>query len=197
MDIVYIVVRMMTLETLESEWHEGNEKAFSAYGRTSHIKALWRCSKCGHEWQATKSNRVSKGSGCPKCRKQNFKGSSNPKWTGYGEISGKQWSGIRRNSIQPFEITIEYAWELFLIQNRKCVFTGRELTVSTASLDCIDLSKGYVEGNVRWIDKRLNNILPDETFIALCQEVAAYQTKKELEERGIPSFTEWKSKGSS
>ena len=78
------------------------------------------------------------------------------------------------------------------MQNKKCVFTGKELTIDTASLDCKDLSKGYVEGNVHWIDKRLNRIHPDEDFIELCRDVAAYQTKKELEQRGIPTFEEWK-----
>lgn len=186
----------MNLTTIEAEWHERNEKKFSDRG-TSKLKSWWCCSKCNHEWQATKSNRVNKGSGCPECKKQKFRGSNNPKWTGHGDISGGKWLEIRRNSIKPFEITIEYAWELFLVQNRKCVFTGKELTMSTASLDCKDLSKGYIENNVRWIDNRLNRIQPDENFIALCQQVAAYQTKKELEQLGIPSFTEWKSKGSS
>ncbi|MFA6908317.1 MAG: zinc-ribbon domain-containing protein [Patescibacteria group bacterium] len=30
-------------------------------------KRWWICSKCGHEWQATASHRICKGTGCPKC----------------------------------------------------------------------------------------------------------------------------------
>ncbi|MCB5992826.1 zinc-ribbon domain-containing protein [Janibacter melonis] len=30
-------------------------------------RCLWRCSGCGHEWEATVVNRVTKGSGCPLC----------------------------------------------------------------------------------------------------------------------------------
>lgn len=192
------------ITTLEAEWHERNEKGFSDYGRTSHFKAWWRCSTCQHEWQSTKSNRTSRGSGCPECRKRQARGSNNPKWTGYGEISGRQWLYMKREASQ-FEITIEYAWELFMIQERKCVFTGVELTMwgkkngqqtGTASLDRIDSSQGYVEGNVQWVDKRIQHVKrnwSDEDFIALCKEVTLYQTKKILNGKNIPSFEEWKS----
>lgn len=30
-------------------------------------RCRWRCSVCGHRWEATVVNRVAKGSGCPKC----------------------------------------------------------------------------------------------------------------------------------
>ena len=201
-----------TLETLEQEWHERNEKPFSAYGRTSHVRAWWRCSICQHEWECTKANRTSKNSQCPQCRKNNKRGSNNPQWTGYGEIGGRQWLGIQSEATRnrritiPFEITIEYAWEIFLAQDRKCKFTGETLTMlgkkngkmeGTASLDRIDSSKGYIEGNVQWVHKKIQlakRNLSNEDFIALCQEVASYQTKKELEHRGIPSFREWKAK---
>ncbi len=33
----------------------------------THKKLWWKCQKCGHEWQAKGSNRVSRGSGCPPC----------------------------------------------------------------------------------------------------------------------------------
>lgn len=33
----------------------------------SHRKAWWRCGECGHEWQASVSNRTVRGSGCPVC----------------------------------------------------------------------------------------------------------------------------------
>lgn len=195
-----------TIEALEAEWHEKNVKPFNAYGRTSHVKAWWRCSACRHEWQSTKSNRTSKGSGCPECRKKKVRGSNNAKWNGYGEISGSQWHYIQRGVNAPFEITIEYAWELFLVQERKCVLSGNELTMwgkvngehsGTASLDLIDSSNGYVEDNVRWIDKRLQHMkrnLPNSEFINLCEEVASYQSKKKLAVFAIPSFNEWQKK---
>jgi hypothetical protein len=45
----------------------------------------------------------------------------------------------------------------------------------TASLDRIDSSKGYVEGNVQWVHKRINimkNDLSDSEFIEWCRVVS-------------------------
>lgn len=45
----------------------------------------------------------------------------------------------------------------------------------TASLDRIDSSKGYVEGNVHWVHKDINIMkwdFPLETFIKMCKFVA-------------------------
>ena len=36
-------------------------------GAGSHRKPWWRCSTCGHEWQASIANRTVRGSGCPSC----------------------------------------------------------------------------------------------------------------------------------
>ena len=38
--------------------------------KNSGKKVWWTCKKCGHNWQAIISNRVSKGSGCPICKKE-------------------------------------------------------------------------------------------------------------------------------
>ena len=78
-------------------------------------------------------------------------------WKGHGEISGRVWSkiphGAKSRGIE-FNITIEYAWELFLKQNRKCALSGLPLKFpttavsfdGTSSLDRIDSTKGYIEG---------------------------------------------------
>jgi hypothetical protein len=82
-----------------------------------------------------------------------------------------------------FLITIEYVWDLFLSQKRKCKLSNKDIKFvdgglnkeTTASLDRIDNSKGYIEGNVQWVDKRINIIkmnLKQEDFINLCKLVA-------------------------
>jgi len=82
-----------------------------------------------------------------------------------------------------FLITIEYAWDLFLSQKRKCKLSNKDIKFvdgginkeTTASLDRIDNSKGYIEGNVQWVDKKINIIkmnLKQEDFIELCKAVA-------------------------
>lgn len=113
-------------------------------------------------------------------------GSVANKWSGFGEISGSQWgniaNGAKHRRLQ-FEITIEYAWELFLAQGRRCSLSGIELVFSpnraqlsssTASLDRIDPKAGYIIGNVQWVHKDINkmkNKLGEAYFIAMCGRV--------------------------
>ena len=202
---------------LFQEWHPSkNEKQFSEFATSSHHKVWWKCSDCSHEWQATLCNRTQNDSKCPNCRKLNSRGNKNSRWTGFGEISGRQWHCIQKEASEerrnrrykshkalPFEITIKYAWDLFLQQNRKCAISGEPLTMwgkidgklsGNASLDRIDSDpgKGYIPGNVQWIDKKLQHMktkLSDAEFISICQKVAAYQTQKVFGK--VPSFQEW------
>jgi len=109
--------------------------------------------------------------------------------TGYGEISGQFWRRMEGSAIKrgkEFTITIEYAWNLFLKQNRKCALTGTELIFvsdgnqvryQTASLDRIDNNKDYIEGNVQWIHKRVNWIkstLSVEELLFWCKKMLDY-----------------------
>ena len=198
---------------LQSEWHSKNEKTLNDYTKASKFKAWWLCPVCSHEWQATIDNRRRKGSQCPNCKKLRFRGSTNPRWNGHGEISGRHWHCIQKEASEErrnrrytvarpqleFTITIEYIWDLFLKQNRRCALSGKALTMwgkidgklsGNASLDRIDSSKGYIEGNVQWINKKIQMVktkLSDAEFIQLCHDVTAYQ----LEKLGIPSFKKW------
>lgn len=111
------------------------------------------------------------------------KGKESKGWKGHEEIYGSYWSRIewdaRKRNI-PFQISIEYAWGLFLKQNRKCALSGEELVFGdkdsrTASLDRIDSSKGYIEGNVQWVTKRVNFAKQEssqEEFIKMCHKVS-------------------------
>lgn len=112
------------------------------------------------------------------------KGPLSYKCKGYGEILGRKWSGIKSNAKNrhiPFTVSIKDAWNQFLKQNRQCAYSGKELyfrrssydyDYDTASLDRINSSKGYVEGNVQWIHKTINEIkwdLSSERFLELCR----------------------------
>jgi hypothetical protein len=117
---------------------------------------------------------------------------SNAKWKGHGEISGKYWTeikeGAKRRQIS-FELTIEEGWELFLKQNKKCNLSGLEIEFSrmkhkfpqTASLDRIDNSKGYITGNIQWLHKSVNlmkHCFDEKYFTDLCVKITENLRKK-------------------
>jgi hypothetical protein len=114
------------------------------------------------------------------------------KWAGdsynkVGQISGRLWRTIYNGALSRgiyFNITPNYCWNLFVTQNGKCALSGIELCFaknsrdysSTASLDRIDSSKGYIEGNVQWVHKHVNimkNKFTEQYFINLCQKIVA------------------------
>lgn len=127
---------------------------------------------------------------CYQCRNNLKTGQANPRWQGFGEISGSWWKHNIKKTAEKrgieFSITIEYAWNLFEAQKRKCALTGMPLcfantvknrTATTASLDRIDSSKGYIEGNVQWVHRTVSKMkmdLPQLEFIDFCKLVARH-----------------------
>lgn len=109
----------------------------------------------------------------------------NKNWRGYEEISGSVFYGLKNNANKrnlEFSLTIEYLWDLFVKQNKKCALSNVDISFNmtghlnkknqTASLDRIDSSKGYIEGNVQWVHKIVNQIkweLKQEDFIHWCK----------------------------
>lgn len=153
---------------------------------------MWNCHcDCGKDVIAYSTHLIrgnSKSCGClPKggIPPSGF-GNLNPNWLGYGEISGRFWGSIYYNATRskrisrqnlPCDIDIQYVWELFLSQNRKCALSGIEIGFNkpvTASLDRIDSNLGYVKNNVQWVHKDLNrmkNIYNQSYFIDMCRRV--------------------------
>lgn len=146
----------------------GQLTAIEPCGR-KHRSILWECSCiCGNQIEVKASylkNLVKTSCGCGK------KGKKNHNWRGYEDISKRYWTSLescaaRRNL--PFQISIKYGWDLFLKQKRKCALTGLDLFFiqqvfknqkdQTASLDRIDSNFGYIEGNVQWVHKKVNQM---------------------------------------
>ena len=115
----------------------------------------------------------------------NRKGRNCPGWQGHGDIPKSIFTMIQHGAKSrnlPFQITIEFAWNLLVKQNHCCAITGIPIGFEvsrgpkiTASLDRIDSSKGYIEGNVQWVHKRINEMkwnYDQNDFIKWCRLVA-------------------------
>jgi hypothetical protein len=61
-----------------------------------------------------------------------------------------------------------------------CSLSGQPLTIgmnryNTASIDRIDSSKGYIEGNIQWVHKDINfmkRTYSQEYFVQMCKLVS-------------------------
>lgn len=154
-------------------------------------QATWLCNcDCGNE-KVYSSDHLTRKTNPVKscgCLLKGRKGKEHPSWSGIGDMSGNWWynhvererkQGIR-NKV-PVTITKEYAWELFLKQNKQCALSGLPLVISgnsstnTASIDRIDSSRGYEEGNIQWVHKHVNfmkRTYTQDYFIFICSLIA-------------------------
>lgn len=155
---------------------------------TMQYHAICSCSNCGREGHPVLPGSLTRrrviSCGCRREHYKKFTGEKNPRFTGYKEIRGTTWRGIkeraRRRKI-PFSITIEEVWELYLRQNKECALSGLPIvfgragkTETTASVDRIDSSLPYLSTNIQLVHKNINlmkNILPQREFVELCEAV--------------------------
>lgn len=142
-----------------------------------------RC-KCGMEaFRTVGGLTTGQTTQCNDCKRSNHK---HPYRDGADQLSGSYFGSIRANAkynnrVSKFDITKEYVWDLFLHQDKRCKLSNIPITLThnkvdqTASLDRIDSSKGYIEGNVQWVHKIVNtmkmNMLESE-FVFYCQKIS-------------------------
>ena len=149
--------------------------------------ALWECKcDCGNVVKLA-SNALTSGNNITCGNKLNHENTIlDTKNLRFGELPATHLSSIKQNAIKRnllFDVTGEYLWELFLKQDRKCAVSNIDLVftpyrnshkfrnLTTASLDRIDSSKGYIVGNVRWVHKDINKMINnygDTKFIEYC-----------------------------
>lgn len=93
---------------------------------------------------------------------------------GIGGLSKTHYSCIKHGAVRrniPFEVSLEFLWNLYEKQNRCCALTGVPITLEakikdcnvdwsfiTASVDRIDSTKGYTQDNVWWVHKEVNRL---------------------------------------
>lgn len=142
---------------------------------------------CGNTFESLVYNLKNHKSSCGCLVYQYKSGKNNYMWKGAGELSAHLFSSMKSNAKQrnkPFDISIDYAWELFLKQNKKCTLSGVTLQFNmnhndrsskTASLCMIDETKGYVKDNVMWIHKTLTKMkmnLSLQKFVEYCSLIS-------------------------
>lgn len=149
---------------------------------TNKSKTMWLCKcDCGNErlvdsYDLTSKNIIS--CGCKNGEKL---------FNGVGNLSGTYYNAIRKGAEirnLKFDVSKEYLWNLFLKQCGKCALTGDDIHLEkkyhknhfsqTASLDRIDSSQGYIEGNVQWVSREVNffkNNKNEKDLYNLCKKI--------------------------
>ena len=146
--------------------------------REARVKA--RC-ECGFEGTPTVLT-LKKGlsNSCYTCSTKDKIGIGNPVWTGYKEIPGKFFYRMKKGAEKrgiSFDIDIEYVQETYKMSGKICALSNIPISIETgnASVDRIDSSLGYEEGNIQWVHKDINfmkRTYSQQYFIDMCRGVA-------------------------
>lgn len=155
-------------------------------GTAKGYNAIWLCKcDCGKTREAIGSSLLS-GSCNSCCYKNGYKG--------YNDLSGSYFNSIKKGARErelEFALSIEFLWNLYEKQDKKCVFSGLDIVFSknwtekaatqTASLDRINSDIGYLENNVQWVHKDINFMkfrFSNEHFIKMCNLITWNTSKK-------------------
>lgn len=95
-----------------------------------------------------------------------------------GDLTLTEYTRLKRSAEKRgyvFEVSIDYLWNLFQEQKQICAITGDFIpSIKEASLDRIDSTKGYIEGNVQWVTQQANlskHIMTMEQLYEFCRKV--------------------------
>lgn len=156
------------------------------YVKTNSYHAEWVCQcDCGNTITTTGQN-LKRGKSHCGCVKRIA-----PNRVGFHEdIPIAYWNRLKKGAEQrnlEFNVDVEYAWSIFLDQNRMCPYTGtllefdKNFVDQNISLDRIDSNMGYVQGNLQWVRKDVNIFkmaLSENNFLNLCEEIYEHRIKK-------------------
>lgn len=145
--------------------------------------------KCGKQAFCTKQElETGKRNRCDSCGKKKRFGER------VDDISINFFHNYKRNALSrniEFTITLEYVATLFRSQKGKCAISGIDIEIKgtpwkgqTGSLDRIDPTKGYIEGNVQWVHKLVNELkwdLQPKEFFTIIKQIYEYNKLQNYE----------------
>lgn len=77
---------------------------------------------------------------------------------------------------------VDYLYTIFLKQNKKCALTKQKISIGDdASVDRINSHLYYIEGNLQWVHKTVNQMkrgLSNEEFISWCKTISRHNVIK-------------------
>lgn len=178
-------------------WEIADEKLYTVtFNNKGAVYIAAKCIGCGDihymQMEAMRLAKATDTGGCRSCARirNTPKGNAHCNWKGVGEMPKSYVNNLiaaaNRRGLE-FNVSMEYMWELFLNQNRKCKISGvdlgwsrygrRDFRDGSASLDRIDSKLPYIEGNVQWVHKIVNEMKwakNDAELIEWCKIIAEY-----------------------
>ena len=149
----------------------------------------WKCQcKCGKKQFVPLNNLMNGLSTC--CKDCSKIKTGKKRRTGFGKISGNMWSQFVSSSKKKninVNIRIEEAWNLFILQEKKCAISGVDIHLSgypydrdktSAILVRKNSSKDFTIGNSFWVHKDIALIIEKlgiEKFISYIYKVSETQ----------------------
>lgn len=162
-------------------WTVIDNTPYEIKGRQYGVKCICKCGQSKYVRISALISGRSKGCECRAFDKMR------EKRTYIGDISDTFWGRIIKSARvrnMDFTVSKEYAWDLFLKQNKKCALSGLDIVIEkslnrkkgcsniSASLDRIDSALPYIENNIQWVHKDVNHIkqeLKEDYFKQLCK----------------------------
>ena len=155
---------------------------------SEHQCILWECQcDCGSiRWiQGNELTNPDKCFQCQKCAAKDRGAAQAVKNGKVGNLNLTRYTKLQRSAESrniPFEVSIEYLWNLFKSQNQVCAITGDYIeSIEEASLDRIDSQGSYSEGNVQWVTYRSNvskHTMSMNELYEFCQKVLNYANQQ-------------------
>ncbi len=164
--------------------------------RSNKNEYYWNCicdcgKHCLKRTSTLTSKRGVKSCGCAFYEFCKRTGKESSSWKGYNDITGTYYRRLIEGSLKrniEFKLTIEDIWELYISQDKKCAYTGKDIYFDSPgylnrytgnlSLDRIDSTIGYVKGNIQLVLKEVNiakGQLKHEDFINMCKLITEYK----------------------